>query len=184
MRSRPRLIAAFGIAAALAAAPALGAGLSSPRLGRPATAAEIAAADISIAPDGANLPPGQGSVAAGAAVFQAKCQSCHGAAGAGGPMDRLTGGIGTLRSAARIVTVASYWPYATTLFDYVRRAMPLNAPRSLSDEETYALVAYLLSVDGIVGQDAVMDARTLPQVRMPNRDGFVSTEAKGFRGGR
>jgi cytochrome c len=120
-------------------------------------------------------------VAQGAAVFMAKCQACHGPAGVGGPMDRLTGGVGTIRTKAPIQTVNSYWPYATTQFDYIRRAMPLTQPRSLTNDEAYALAAYILSVDRIVPADAVMDAKTLPQVRMPNRDGFVSAEPRGFR---
>jgi cytochrome c len=144
-----------------------------PSLGRVATPEEIARVDISIAPDGRNLPPGSGSVAQGANVYAAKCLACHGEAGAGGPMDRLTGGIGTLTSARPVKTVASYWPYATTVFDYVRRAMPTSAPQSLTNDEVYAVIAYILSIDGIVPKDAVMDARTLPLVRMPNRDGFV-----------
>lgn len=147
-----------------------------PQFGRPVSPAALAAADISIGPDGVGLPPGRGDAAAGAQTYAAKCRSCHGEAGAGGPMDRLTGGVGTLASAQPVKTVASYWPYATTLFDYTRRAMPLQAPQTLSDDEVYALVAYLLSVDGIVAPGAVMDARTLPQVRMPNRDGFVRRE--------
>lgn len=169
------------LVATVLAVPAWSAEPAAPRLGRPATPAEIAAADLSIGPDGTGLPPGSGGVGQGAAVFQAKCQACHGPAGADGPMDRLTGGVGSIASPQRILTVASYWPYATTLFDYIRRAMPLNAPRSLSDDETYALVAYLLSVDKIVPADAVMDAAALPKVRMPNRGGFVSTEPRGFR---
>lgn len=149
-----------------------------PGLGRAATVAEVAAADISIARDGAGLPPGSGSVSAGAAVYADKCQSCHGAGGTGGPMDRLTGGVGSLPTERPIKTVSSFWPYATTLFDYVRRAMPLQAPQSLSDDEVYAVVGYMLSVDGIVPPDAVLDARTLPTIKMPNRDGFIRREPK------
>jgi cytochrome c len=138
------------------------------------TPGEVAGYDISIAPDGRTLPPGSGSVAQGAAVYAQKCLACHGSEGAGGPMDRLTGGIGTLTAERPIKTVASYWPYAATVFDYIRRAMPLNAPQSLDDSEVYAVTAYLLSIDNIVPKTAVLDARTLPQVRMPNRDGFIS----------
>jgi len=162
---------------ALVAAAAIGvsgAAPAGPGLGRPATAAEIAAVDISVAPDGATLPAGSGSVAAGEAVYVAKCQACHGPRGADGPMDRLTGGVGSLATPKPLKTVASYWPYATTLFDYTRRAMPLTAPQSLSNDEVYAVSAYILSIDGIVPKDAVLDARSLPAVKMPNRDGFVS----------
>jgi mono/diheme cytochrome c family protein len=151
--------------AALAAGPGLGA---------PATADEVARADISIPPDGAGLPAGSGSVAEGLGVYLAKCLACHGENGAGGPMDRLTGGLGSLASPRPVRTMNSFWPYATTAFDYIRRSMPLNEPQSLTNDETYAVTAYLLSVDGIVAPDARLDAATLPRVRMPNRDGLVS----------
>jgi len=145
-----------------------------PGLGVTATPEAIARVNISIQPDGANLPQGQGTVTEGAAVYAEFCVACHGEGGAGGQgLVRLTGGIGTLTTESPVKTVASFWPYATTIFDYVRRAMPLNAPQSLTDEQVYAVVAYLLSVDGIVASDAVLDATTLPLVEMPNRDGFV-----------
>lgn len=148
----------------------LGAGL-----GRVATPDEVARVNISIQPDGRNLPLGQGTVAEGAVVFAATCVACHGEAGAGGDgMVQLTGGIGTLTSERPVKTVASFWPYATTAFDYIRRAMPLNAPQSLTDDQVYAVTAYLLSIDGIVDADAVLNAETLPTVAMPNRNGFVS----------
>ena len=166
------VVLAGAVAAASAAAPA------SPGLGRPATAAEVQAIDISIPPDGHTLPPGSGSAAQGAVIFAGKCQVCHGSAGVGGPNDRLTGGVGSLATPKPVKTIASYWPYATTAFDYIRRAMPLTAPQSLSNDEVYALVAYLLSVDGVVARDAVLDAKTLPLVKMPNRDGFQSWEAR------
>jgi S-disulfanyl-L-cysteine oxidoreductase SoxD len=157
-------------------------GAAGPRLGRPVAPDVIARMDLTVTPDGAGLPAGSGTVAEGRATYAAKCAACHGAAGSGGVADRLTGGIGALASPKPIKTVASYWPYATTIFDYVRRAMPLTAPQSLTDQEVYGLVAYLLSVDGIVPEDAMLDARTLPQVTMPNRDGFVSLEAQDFDG--
>jgi cytochrome c len=103
-----------------------------------------------------------------------KCAACHGANGTGKPADTLAGGIGSLSSAAPLKTVGSYWPYATTLFDYVRRAMPYDRPLSLSDNEVYAVSAYILALNGIIGEDATMNAKTLPQVEMPNRNGFVS----------
>jgi cytochrome c len=149
-----------------------------PNLGRVATAAEVAAADISIAPSGAGLPSGSGSARAGAAVYAAKCESCHGAKGVGKPADPLVGGVGTLAQANAIRTVASYWPYATTLFDYIRRAMPTTAPLSLGNDEVYAVTAYVLNLGGVVAEDAVMNAETLPRVRMPNRDGFVDHSGK------
>jgi cytochrome c len=133
----------------------------------------VAAWDISIPPSGAGLPAGSGSVQQGEPVYVAKCQACHGAKGVGKPADPLVGGIGSLASGKAVLTVGSYWPYATTLFDYIRRAMPVTNPMSLSDDEAYAVTAYVLNLNGIVGESAVLDARTLPQVKMPNRDGLV-----------
>jgi mono/diheme cytochrome c family protein len=151
----------------------------SPNLGRVATPEEIAAWDISIAPDGAGLPPGGGTAEQGEAVYAAKCLACHGENGAGKPNDALAGGRGTLvGDQAPIKTVGSFWPYATTIFDYVRRAMPLNDSKSLTNDETYAIVAYLLQINGIIGRGEQIDASTLPAIRMPNRDGFV-TFARG-----
>ena len=144
-----------------------------PNLGRPLTPEELSKLDITVTPDGGGLPPGSGSVSAGAKVYADKCQSCHGAKGQGGPQDQLTGGIGTLTSQKPVKTPISYWPSATTIFDYVRRAMPLQSPQTLTDDEVYAVTAYILSIDGVVPQDAVLDAKSLPQVKMPNRDGFV-----------
>ena len=144
-----------------------------PNLGLAASTEEIAAWDISVPPTGVGLPAGSGSVKQGQAVYVAKCQGCHGAKGMGKPADRLVGGIGSLSSGKAVLTVGSYWPYATTLFDYVRRAMPTTAPQSLSDSEVYAVTAYVLHLNGIIGESAVMDAASLPAVKMPNRDGFV-----------
>jgi mono/diheme cytochrome c family protein len=145
-----------------------------PGLGVEATADEVARDAISIPPDGAGLPPGEGSVAEGAEIYARACLACHGEAGAGGEgLVVLTGGVGSLTTDKPARTVSSYWPFATTLFDYIRRAMPLDAPQSLTDEEVYAVTAYVLSVDGIVPEDAVLDAASLPAVEMPNRDGFV-----------
>ncbi len=145
-----------------------------PDLGRSATPEEIAVWDISIGPDGTGLPPGSGTPERGEAVYAAKCLACHGARGSGKPNDQLVGGLGTLTGdQPPLKTVGSFWPYATTLFDYVRRAMPLNAPRSLSDGEVYAVAAYILQLNGIIGDSDVMNAETLPKVGMPNRDGFV-----------
>ena len=145
-----------------------------PALGVPASAEEIAAMDISVGPDGAGLPTGSGTPKQGAEVYAAKCIMCHGPEGANGVNDRLAGGQGTLTSATPVKTIGSYWPYATTVFDYVRRAMPYPAPHSLSDAEAYAVTAYLLHVNGIIGADEVMDAKSLPKVKMPNQAGFIS----------
>jgi len=145
-----------------------------PSLGRPVSPDEIRKMDITVVPDGKGLPAGSGSVSAGAAVYAKSCQSCHGEKGAGKPQDQLTGGVGTLASGKPVKTPVSYWPVATTLFDYVRRAMPITSPQSLTNDEVYAVTAYILSIDGIVPNDAVLDAKSLPRVKMPNKDGFVS----------
>jgi mono/diheme cytochrome c family protein len=145
-----------------------------PGLGRVCTPDEIASWDVSISPDGAGLPPGRGTPKQGEAVYAEKCVACHGEKGAGKPNDQLVGGRGSLSGEqAPVKTVGSFWPYATTLFDYVRRAMPLNAPKSLSDDEVYAVSAYILQLNGIIGEADAMDAQTLPQVQLPNRDGFI-----------
>jgi mono/diheme cytochrome c family protein len=149
-------------------------GAQTPNLGRPLTPEEIRRIDITVTPDGKGLPPGSGSASAGAAVYARSCQSCHGEKGAGKPQDQLTGGLGTLATAKPMKTPASYWPVATTLFDYIRRAMPITAPQSLTNDEVYAVTAYILSIDGIVPPDAVLDAKSLPRVKMPNKDGFIS----------
>ena len=150
-----------------------------PDLGHPATPEEIAVWDISIGPDGAGLPPGNGSPQQGEAVYAAKCLPCHGEKGSGKPNDQLVGGLDTLTGEQTPVkTVGSLWPYATTLFDYVRRAMPFDAPRSLSNDEVYAVCAYILQLSGIIGEGAVMNAQTLAKVQMPNRDGFIPFSRK------
>lgn len=143
------------------------------RIGRPATAAEVAGWNIDIGRDGSNLPKGNGTVRHGREVYAQQCASCHGEQGEGGLGDRLTGGQGTIGTPKPIRTVGSYWPYAPTLFDYIRRAMPQNAPQSLSDDDVYAVSAYILNLNGLVGADAALDAKSLAAVKMPNRDSFV-----------
>jgi S-disulfanyl-L-cysteine oxidoreductase SoxD len=145
-----------------------------PKLGVPVSEADAASWNISVGPDGAGLPPGKGTAATGAALYQAKCLACHGEKGAGKPSDQLVGGQGTLRDANAVRTVGSYWPYATTLFDYIRRAMPYVAPQSLTPDELYSLSAYILYLNGVIGENDEMNASTLPKVKMPNRDNFVS----------
>ena len=143
-------------------------------VGRPATPDQIRDLGTAIAPDGSGLPEGSGTVSAGREVFTARCSKCHGekAEGAVGPM--LVGGLGTLATAKPLKTVGSYWPYATTVWDYINRAMPFDQPGLLKPPEVYAVVAYILNVNGIIGNDQVMDAKSLPKVKMPNRDGFVA----------
>lgn len=142
-------------------------------LGRKATDQEIAGWNIDVDRDGKALPPGHGTVDQGRELFQNQCAACHGEKGEGGIGDRLVGGKGTLATPKPIKTVGSFWPYAPTLFDYIRRAMPMNAPQSLSNDEVYALSAYILNLNDIVPANATMDAKTLGAVKMPNRDGFV-----------
>ncbi len=143
-----------------------------PHLGVAVSPADIAAWDISIGPSGTGLPQGSGTASAGANVYSTKCIACHGEKGAGKPSDQLVGGNGTLHDAAPVRTVGSYWPYATTLFDYIRRAMPWPQPQSLTPDEVYSLTAYLLFLNGVVGETDVMNAATLPKVVMPNHDNF------------
>ena len=153
------------------AAPALA---QAPQFGQPISPADLAPWDISIGPDGVGLPAGSGTPAQGATVFAAKCQACHGEKGAGGPNDRLVGGKGSLAAGqAPVKTVGSYWPYATTLFDYIRRAMPFVDSKSLTSDEIYAVSAYILSLNGIIGANDTMNAQTLAKVTMPNKDGFI-----------
>ena len=169
MSMRRLLLAAASLLACATASWA-----DSPNLGRPASPEDIAAWDISIAPDGGGLPRGSGTPEQGEVVYRTACLTCHGERGTGKPNDALAGGKGTLAGdAVPVKTVGSFWPYATTLFDYVRRAMPLTAPKSLTDDQVYAVCAYILSLNGIIAADETMDATTLAAVRMPNRDGFI-----------
>src|ERR1700694_3738285 len=171
MSTRSCLIISIGFIALAGCASPLT--RETPNLGRVATPAEVAGWDVSIPPDGTGLPPGRGTSAQGAVAFERKGQSCHGERGAGQPNDRLVGGHGTLASKAPVRTIGSYWPYATTVFDYVRRAMPYTQSHSLSDDEVYAVTAYLLHLNGIIGESDVMNAEALPKVKMPNRDNFI-----------
>jgi mono/diheme cytochrome c family protein len=142
-------------------------------IGRSATPAEIAGWNIDIDRYGNNLPSGSGTVSQGRNVFSQQCSACHGARGEGGVGDRLVGGRGTLATQEPIRTVGSYWPYAPTLFDYIRRAMPQNAPQSLSNEDVYAVSAYILNLNGLLPADATLDPKTLSAIEMPNRNGFI-----------
>ena len=144
-------------------------------VGSPPSPEEMRNLGPSIGPNGDGLPAGSGSAVVGRGVYSAKCASCHGdkgQGGTGGPA--LAGGMGTLTTPKPLKTVGSYWPYATTLWDYTNRAMPFYQPRQLAPDDVYAVVAYVLFINGIVGENQMMDAKSLPKVRMPNRDGFVA----------
>lgn len=130
--------------------------------------------NLSISPDGQNLPIGQGTVQQGADIFASQCASCHGPQGIGASAEPLVGEVGSLTTDYPEKTVNSYWPYATTLFDYIRRSMPINAPFSLSVDKVYALCAYILNQDDIIADNVELNEETLPQVTMPNRNGFVA----------
>jgi len=159
------------IAAATLSVPVLA--QEGPGLGGEVAAEDISAWDISIAPDGAGLPAGSGTATQGEPVYAAQCLVCHGPGGAGLGNDVLVGGHGTLDGAAPAKTIGSFWPYATTVFDYIRRAMPYLTPESLTSDEVYAVTAYLLHLNGIIDEDEIMDAQTLPEVQMPNRENFT-----------
>ena len=143
-----------------------------PKLGKPLTPAEIAAWDTNVLPDGTGLPPGSGTTAEGARIYAMKCVMCHGENGKGGSNARLAGGD-PIKDMETEKTIANFWPFATTLFDYIRRAMPWRQPRTLSTDEVYALTAYILSLNKLIGENEAMNAQTLPKVRMPNRNGFI-----------
>lgn len=170
-RSTP-LRNALGLAALLLASSAVFA--QAPNLGTPISEADLRAWDISIQPDGTGLPPGSGTPEQGARIFAAKCAACHGENAKGGVNAALVGGAPLTNGIDTPKTIANFWPYATTLFDFTRRAMPWQQPRTLTDDEVYALTAYILALNKIVGENAVMNAETLPKVRMPNRDGFIA----------
>jgi cytochrome c len=171
MRSRDFLmVALMGVVVSTASARAQ----SGYGIGRVATPDELAGWNIDIGRDGSGLPGGSGTVSHGRDIFVQQCAVCHGDNGAGAVGDRLVGGQGTLATPKPVRTVGSFWPYAPTLFDYIRRAMPQNAPQSLTSDEVYAVSAYILSLNGIVPTDATLDARSLAAIKMPNRDGFGS----------
>ena len=142
-------------------------------IGHAPSAERLNAIDIEVTPDGHGLAPGRGTAAAGKDVYTRRCETCHGPTGTEGPQDVLVGGKGSLATPRPLKTVGSYWPYATTLWDYIRRAMPFDHPGTLTSDEIYGVTAYLLYLNGIVGEQDTLDQLTLPQVKMPNRDGFV-----------
>ena len=163
-RYRLLLVMLFGLSA-LAEEP--------PGLGEPVSVNDLIALDVTVEPDGNGLPNGSGSAIEGAVVYQNQCFACHGRNGENGINDRLTGGHGSLTTARPVKTLGSFWPYATTIFDYVRRAMPFQTPGTLSNDELYAVTAYLLHINGVIDADQMINAESLPLVSMPNRDNFV-----------
>jgi cytochrome c len=168
-----REIAALAAALLIAVVPGAACAADGPNLGKPTDPADIAAWDTSVMPDGRGLPPGAGTAAQGAAIFAQKCAACHGEGGKGGQSFALLpkGPITSVNAAEK--TIGNFWPYSTTLFDYIRRAMPWQQPKSLTSDEVYALTAYLLVLNKVIGESDVMNAESLPRVRMPNRDGFI-----------
>jgi cytochrome c len=164
---------AIALALSLGLVPALA---DSPNLGKPITESDVKNWDISVLPDGTNLPPGSGTPAQGEKIYAEKCVSCHGEGGKGGAVPAagvLVGGLPLTNGIDTPKTIANYYAYPTTIFDWIKRAMPYTAPRSLSDDEVYSLVAYILSLNKLIGENDTMDAKTLPKVKMPNRDNFI-----------
>lgn len=160
------LMLLLGAAALAAQSPKYG-------VGRPATQDEIRGLGLAVAPDGTGLPAGSGTAAEGREVFATFCVRCHGDKAQGGIGPTLVGGQGTLATKKPLKTVGSFWPYATTVWDYINRAMPFDQPGLLKPPQVYAVVAYILNINGVIGNDQVIDAKSLPKVKMPNRDGFV-----------
>lgn len=149
-----------------------------PRLGKPVSPSDAATLELTVFPDGTGLPPGRGKAVDGRSIFTLRCASCHGEAGKGATAEELSGRSGSLSSEEPDKTVGQYWPYATTLFDFIRRSMPLDAPGSLSADEVYALTAYLLQVNEVISENEEMNAITLPRVVMPNRYGFIAIDVQ------
>lgn len=169
MSSLDRIVVAMAFLCASAGALA-----QSYQIGRNVTEADVAPWAIDAFPSGVGLPAGQGSVAQGKAVYETRCAACHGLKGEGGVADRLVGGRDTLKSGKPVKTLGSYWPHASTAYDYINRAMPYDRPKSLTASEVYAVVAYVLHLNGILDASATLDASSLPKVRMPNSAGFTT----------
>ncbi len=167
------LVAASALAIAALAVPAHAG--DTPNLGKPITETDVKPWDISILADGTNLPPGSGTAALGAKLFVDKgCNQCHGDGGKGGRSNMLVGSPSlTEPGITANKTIANFWGQTSTLFDYIRRAMPWPTPHTLSDDEVYALCAYLFAANNLIPQDAVMNAQTLAKVKMPNHDNFI-----------
>jgi cytochrome c len=151
---------------------------NSPKLGKPTTEAEIKTTNLSIYPNGQGLPKGSGNAQQGKPLFEKHCTSCHGEKGIGASATELANGTHALTSSTPDKTIGTYWPYATTLFDFIRRSMPMTAPGSLSSDETYALSAYLLQINNVINEKQELNAQTLPKVVMPNAKGFIWIDTK------
>ena len=183
MRSRSALglgLAVLLVGAACASAPQMSQRSPAPTVGfgKPITEADIAPWNIDIrTSDGLGLPPGRGTVAQGKRVYETRCQECHGPEAKGGSVyGTMVGGIGSFTTGTRVVTPGSMYPYAPILFDYTRRTMPMDKPQTLTNDEIYAVSAYLLHLNGLIPADAVMDATTMPKLQMPNRNGFIKDD--------
>ncbi len=179
------VVAVALIAAACATAPRMSQNPPAPTVGfgKPISEVDIAPWNIDIrTSDGRGLPPGRGSVAQGKSVYEAKCIECHGAEAKGGSVyGPMVGGIGSFTTDRRVVTPGSMYPYAPILFDYIRRTMPMDKPQTMTNDEVYAVSAYLLHLNGLVPAEAVMNASTMPKVAMPNRDGFIPDDRPDTR---
>jgi S-disulfanyl-L-cysteine oxidoreductase SoxD len=168
--SKPLAVAALALT--LAGTPALAA--DTPRLGTPITEADVGAWNITVLPDGTNLPPGSGTPSQGAMIYAQKCMACHGEGGKGGSSRTLVGAPSLVAAGIEAEkTIGNFWADPTTLFDYIRRAMPWPQPRTLSNDEVYALSAYIFSLNKFIGENDVMDAQTLPKVKLPNKGNFI-----------
>ena len=168
--STPKTTLILFIALAFSAGVAVA---QTPKLGKPISERDIAAWDVSAAPDGSGLPPGSGNPAQGAKIYAEKCVACHGENGKGQPFAALVGGAPLTSGIETAKTIANFWGYSTIVFDFIRRAMPFQSPRTLTNDEVYALTAYILALNKLIGENDAMDAKTLPKVMMPNRDGFI-----------
>jgi len=168
-----QLISYVFLTAVLLMAACTAAQVQGPSLGTPVSQQQISGLDLIVGSDGSTLPPGSGSANDGEAVYLAKCQSCHGTEGEGLSGATVLVGGSMQSEGPPLRTVGSYWPYATTVFDFIRRAMPANEPKSLTDTEVYQATAYVLFLNGIISRDTILNRNSLPAIMMPNRDGFI-----------
>jgi mono/diheme cytochrome c family protein len=176
--SMPRGLAATFVLLFIASAALAGETPLAPELGKPMTPAEVAKWDLSVFPDGTGLPDGKGTADQGAVIYKEQCERCHGANGRGATAEELVAEPQPLTTPYASKAIGPYWPYATTIFDYVRRSMPPDAPGTLTADQVYAITAYLLAANEVIPKDAEMNANTLPKVKMPNRNGFDWIDVK------